>query len=128
MSELNIFNKMIAALYIRYRKKETHFLSALWAKGVFGIIITFITIGLFELFLFYFKNQDLKVIVAEFYYFIFMGVWIMSIFLVYQIGINNKKLLEVDLTPEDYIRGNWLAFLFLFLSLGFLITIMFCTE
>ena len=113
---------MVAALYIRYRQADDHFLSALWARSVVGLSMAFLALTLLEIIEVWVGSRE-KLFIGEYFGIIFFSTWAVSIWFDYKKTLPDKVLIRVELYPEDYSKGNKLAFLLLALTLSMFIII-----
>jgi hypothetical protein len=101
---------MIAALYLRYRRREDHWLSAFWTKLFFGFVGLVWAWCLFEwsLYIMGFSRPDF--IHEPYFIGVTFGLWTSSGFIIHKFTLSFEELSTIDLYPEEYIRGNKLAF------------------
>ena len=105
---LNILDLIVASLYLYYRKREDHFLSAFWAKFFLAVIATlfiFIPIRVITQYVpinWRCSFDDYLLIVL----FLLWGV----MYIVLSIStIQFSELASIELQAEEYKRGNRLA-------------------
>ena len=104
---------MVAALYYRYRRSEDNWLSGFWARLVIALAIGVLLLTTLEIILVLYGPVDLRIFIAKYYFFVFTAVWAATVYYVHKITIPNNLLYQIELAPEDYQRGNILAFLLL---------------
>ncbi|SFG67321.1 hypothetical protein [Pontibacter chinhatensis] len=108
--DLNKLDLMIAALYLRYRRRDDHWLSAFWTKLFFGFLGMVWSWCLFEWSLYLIGLPRPEFIHEPYLIGIVYGHWILSGFIIHIFTLSFEDLSTIDLYPEDYIRGNKLAF------------------
>ncbi len=115
--DLNKLDLMIAALYLRYRRRSDHILSALWAKTVFGMIGMMWVASLFEWIRFILKLPRPIFFQSPLLLGVVYLTWALCTFIIHKCTLSFEVLSKIDLYPEDYMHGNKLAFYFFMLSI-----------
>lgn len=108
--DLNKLDMMVAALYLRYRRRDDHWLSAFWTKLFLGFIGMVWSWSLFEWSLYLMGLPRSEFIHEPYFIGVIFGHWILSGFIIHKFTLSFEELSTIDLYPEDYIRGNKLAF------------------
>ncbi len=108
MKKLSTVNLIVASLYLYYRKREDHFLSAFWAKFFLAFLATSLILIPIRVISQYFP-LSLRCSFNDYWLLVIFLLWGVM-FVVLSIGtIKFSDLASIELKADEYNRGNLLA-------------------